>query len=160
MLLVSILSVTAASVLRLILGDRTPVILTVLYGLLAVSTGWMQAYLNPCLIDCADYAEYKTGIKCQGLALTGFSLANKMSVGLGSAILGIGMELGGYIGTAEVQTQQAIDMIHFLQFWPTIILSVAGAVLMLFYRLDEKTMENVRAKLTEKRTTVNEQTTE
>ncbi len=156
MVLVSILSVTAASVLRLALGDSTPAVLTVLYGLLALSTGWMQAYLNPCLIDCADYAEYKTGIKCQGLALTGFSLANKMSVGLGSAILGFGMELGGYVGTAKEQTQKAIDMIHFLQFWPTIILSVAGAVLMLFYRLDEKTMENVRMKLTERRTGITE----
>lgn len=100
-------------------------------------------------MDCADYVECKTGVKCQGLSLTGFTLVSKMSMGIGTAITGFGLKMGGYIssvgGNTVTQPQSAIEAIHSMQFWPTIIASLIGIVLMLFYRLDGKTMEKVHA---------------
>ena len=61
--------------------------------------------------------------------------------------MGFGLKMGGYIssvgGNTVTQPQSAIEAIHSMQFWPTIIASLIGIVLMLFYRLDGKTMEKV-----------------
>ena len=93
-------------------------------------------------MDCADYVECKTGVKCQGLSLTGFTLVSKMSMGIGTAIMGFGLKMGGYISSVGGNT---VTQPHSMQFWPTIIASLIGIVLMLFYRLDGKTMEKVHA---------------
>lgn len=81
--------------------------------------------------------------------------------------MGFGLKMGGYIssvgGNTVTQPQSAIEAIHSMQFWPTIIASLIGIVLMLFYRLDGKTMEKVHAtrktsldKGTQRKTTENE----
>lgn len=71
-------------------------------------------------MDCADYVECKTGVKCQGLSLTGFTLVSKMSMGIGTAIMGFGLKMGGYIssvgGNTVTQPQSAIEAIHSMQF--------------------------------------------
>lgn len=146
MLYVALLLMLISVVPRLIFGDIG--ILPYLgYAITAAGSSFLLTYLNPTLVDCADYAEYKTGVHCQALALTGFTFVNKMTMGLASAILGFALQIGGYDGTAAMQTQKAVDMIHNVYFWPTIIACVIGAILLAFYKLDEKTMEEVRKAL-------------
>lgn len=150
MIQVSFLILAAGLAVRMITGDASPVIACVFYAISNIGAGMMSTFLNPCLVDCADYAEYKTGTRCQALALTGFTLVSKMAAGIGVGILGFFLQVGGYDGMAAVQTESAVNMIHLMQFWPGIIGALLGAVLLFFYKLDDKTMETARAELAER----------
>ena len=144
MMKIGFLCVIAGFALRMIAGDSgvTPFIG---YGMYALGSGLVGTYLNPCLVDCADYAEYKTGVRCQAVTLTGYTLVQKMSGGLGMAFLGFALQSAGYDGTAATQSAEAVKMIHIMHFWPIMILCVISIILVSFYKLDEKTMEKVRA---------------
>ena len=148
MMIISLLIQAAGPLLRIVTAD-SGISMYFGYAIMCIGNGLLITFLNPCLVDCADYAEYKTGIKCQGLSLTGCTLVSKMTMGIGTAVVGFGLDLGGYIssvgGNAVTQPQSAKDAIYTMQFWPTVIAAVIGIVLLLFYKLDDETMEKVYA---------------
>lgn len=118
------------------------------YGLMAATSSVMVTFLQPALIDCAEYTEYKTGIKCQALTLTGFTFVSKMTAGFAAAILGFALQFAKYDGQAVVQSAGAVSMIKNMMFWPVIIAAMIGIVILaVFYRLDEKTMDMVRKEI-------------
>lgn len=146
MLKVSCLLMVFGQVLRFAFHDAG-ISLILGYGIVCIGQGMLSTFLNPCLVDCADYAEYKTGVKCQALSLTGYTLVNKMSVGIGAAVLGFALQASGYIsgaaGASVTQPESAVEMIRMMQFGPSIICALAGFGMLFFYKLDEKTMEEV-----------------
>ena len=118
------------------------------YGMMAASSSVLVTYLQPSLVDCAEYTEYKTGIKCQALALTGYTFVSKMTAGLAAAILGFALQIAKYDGTAAVQSEGAVEMIRNMMFWPVIITAVIGMIILGFlYKLDENTMEQAREEI-------------
>lgn len=137
----------AGLAIRMITGDQSPVITCILYCVSYIGSGMSGTLLNPCLVDCADYVEYKTGTRCQALAMTGFTLVSKMAGGIGIAVLGFLLQAGGYDGMAVAQTESAVNTIHLLQFWPGIVGCLLAVAMFSFYRLDENTMETARTEL-------------
>lgn len=133
----------AGFVVRIITGDSNLVVTVICYLVTNVAYGYLAVFLAPTLMDCADYAEYKTGVKCEALTLSGFTLCSKMGQGIGAALLGFALGVAGYDGTAAVQTDSATQMISMVHLYPMMIMMVLGALLLCFYKLDEKTMEKV-----------------
>ncbi len=88
--------------------------------------------------DTVDYGEWKTGLRMEGLTNSACSFGYKVGNGLGSALLGLILSIGGYAGSAAVQTQTALTSIH-LVFWvlPLVLNLVVIAVLH-FYKLDRE----------------------
>ena len=144
MLVVSMLLI-AVAVLPIRFMEGNVVVLTFSYGLLAGASSIMYTFLQPALVDCAEYTEFKTGIRCQALALTGFTFVSKMTAGFASAILGFALQYAKYDGTAAVQVASAVNMIRNMMFWPAIIAVVLGCVIVIiFYKLDDKEMDRIR----------------
>lgn len=54
--------------------------------------------------DTIDYGEWKTGYRTEGLVNSACSFGWKIGNGIGSALLGLILEAGGYVGTAITQT--------------------------------------------------------
>lgn len=88
--------------------------------------------------DTIDYGEWKTGYRTEGLVNSACSFGYKIGNGIGSALLGLILEIGGYVGTAAVQTESALMSIKVCFVWIPIIVYVCGLVIMKFYNLDNE----------------------
>lgn len=67
--------------------------------------------------DTIDYGEWKTGYRTEGLVNSACSFGYKIGNGIGSALLGIILEIGGYIGSAATQTTSALHSIEICFVW-------------------------------------------
>lgn len=88
--------------------------------------------------DTIDYGEWKTGVRTEGLINSACSFGYKIGNGLGSALLGLILELGGYIGEAAAQTASALTSIRVCFVWIPIGVYFAGLIIMKFYHLDKE----------------------
>ena len=88
--------------------------------------------------DTIDYGEWKTGYRTEGLVNSACSFGYKIGNGIGSALLGLILELGGYVGTQATQSAQALTSIEICFVWIPIAIYVAGLIIMRFYNLDKE----------------------
>ena len=88
--------------------------------------------------DTIDYGEWKTGCRTEGLVNSACSFGYKIGNGIGSALLGLILEIGGYVGTAAVQTESALTSIKVCFVWIPILVYACGLVIMKFYHLDKE----------------------
>lgn len=88
--------------------------------------------------DTIDYGEWKTGYRTEGLINSACSFGYKIGNGVGSALLGLILELGGYAGEAAVQTESALFSIEVCFVWIPIAVYLIGLVIMKFYHLDQE----------------------
>ena len=51
--------------------------------------------------DTIDYGEWKTGYRTEGLVNSACSFGYKIGNGIGSALLGMILEIGGYVGACS-----------------------------------------------------------
>lgn len=86
--------------------------------------------------DVIDYSEYEKNASVSGLiaAFQGFFV--KGGMGITSAVIGAVLKMGGYVANAE-QTPKALKYIETSFIWIPIILCVAIAIVMFFYKLDD-----------------------
>lgn len=96
------------------------------------------------VLDTIEYGEWKTGHRTEGLINSAASFGFKVGSGLGAAILGGVLSLGGYIGTAEVQSEGAILAIKSLFIYLPIIFAILQIFIMSFYKLDKEYPEIVQ----------------
>ena len=94
--------------------------------------------------DVADYGEWKTGIRSDGLIFSAGTFGEKVGSGLGGLLIGIVMSIGGYVAGAAAQTPGTIFAIKSLFAYIPILLGVISIVLMFFYDLDKKLPEIVK----------------
>lgn len=88
--------------------------------------------------DTIDYGEWKTGHRTEGLVNSACSFGYKIGNGVGSALLGIILETGGYVGEAAVQSPSALFSIRLCFIWIPIVVFIACFVIMRFYHLDKE----------------------
>lgn len=88
--------------------------------------------------DTIDYGEWKTGHRTEGLVNSACSFGYKIGNGVGSALLGIILEIGGYVGEAAVQSASALFSIRLCFVWIPIAVFAACFVILRFYHLDKE----------------------
>lgn len=88
--------------------------------------------------DTIDYGEWKTGYRTEGLVNSACSFGYKIGNGIGSALLGLILEVGGYVGTAAAQSASALVSIKICFVWIPIVIYVLGLIIMRFYHLDKE----------------------
>lgn len=86
--------------------------------------------------DTIDYGEWKTGVRTEGLVNSACSFGYKIGNGIGSALLGLILEIGGYAGEAAQQTASALASIKLCFVWIPMCIYGIGLLLMKFYHLD------------------------
>lgn len=91
--------------------------------------------------DIIDYLQLKTGERYEGLVTSVSSIGSKVGTGLGAAILGWGLDIGGYDGSLAIQAQSALDAETFLLFIVPTIASAVCFICMWFWDIDKKIVE-------------------
>lgn len=88
--------------------------------------------------DTIDYGEWKTGYRTEGLVNSACSFGYKIGNGVGSALMGVILEVCGYVGEAAVQTESAVMSIHLCFAWIPIGIFAACFLILRFYHLDNE----------------------
>lgn len=88
-------------------------------------------FASTLVIDCMDYGEYKTGKRVEGVMGSVQSFMNKIGTGLGVAVAGVMLQIGGFVGTAETQTESALHMIIAMM---TVVPAALGVLFLLLWK--------------------------
>ncbi len=116
----------------------------------SVGTAFVNGIMYVMSAESIDYGEWKQGIRVQGflMAFVGFAvkIANSIVQMLTTAIL----NMGGYDGSAAVQTASAVKAIEFCYVWIPVILFAIVFLINGFYKLD-KIYPQVREDLDKRR---------
>lgn len=112
-------------------------IFIVLRGLFSASFAGTQ---NVITAQIADYSYLKNKIHIEGSIFSCTSFGSKVGSGVATALVGWLLELGGYVGTAAVQTDGALTMIIVIfAGLPTLFY---GMIALLLWRLDVEKATN------------------
>ncbi|MEO1081652.1 MAG: MFS transporter [Pseudomonadota bacterium] len=122
---------------------------------------WMMVFVNclgsfvigptPALVwsmyaDCADYGEWKTGRRITALVFSTVQFAQKMGLAVGAGVLGIVLGAFGFVAN-EVQSEGSLLGIRLMFSILPAALAIAGAVFILFYRIDARTISQMEDEL-------------
>lgn len=102
---------------------------------LGVAPLW--ACVFPMIADCAEFGQWKTHVRQDGMIFSAASVGSKLGGGLASAGIGLLMSSVGYNGLAAVQSAEALAMIQAICMYAPIVFSVIIVVLCLMYKLDK-----------------------
>ena len=97
----------------------------------------LWACVFPMIADSAEFGQWKTHVRQDGMIFSAASVGSKLGGGLASAGIGLLMDSVGYDGTLGAQSPEAMDMIYNICMYAPIIFSVIIVVLCLLYKLDK-----------------------
>jgi len=126
-----------------IAGPTLPVVLaaSVIRGFGgAFIIGTLFALIN----DTIEYGEWKTGVRTAGLVSTASAFGGNVGNGLGVAIVSLALSMGGYVAREVFhtgptdQSASALGAISFVFIWLPIIINLAMAAILVFYKLDKE----------------------
>ena len=87
--------------------------------------------------DAIDYGEWKSGISMAGLGNAVLQCCSKIGLALGTALLGIVLNIGGFDALAEVQTDSGLQALIQGYAWIPAIFSAMIVLVMTRYKLDK-----------------------
>ena len=118
----------------------------ILYAVGIFAFGVIITLLFAMYTDCAEYGEWLSGHNSAGLTVSASMFALKFGSAVGSAIPGYILGWYGFVKDAE-QTAKTLEGIGIS--WNVIpaIFFFLAALLMVFYKLDKKTMDKVEQEL-------------
>ena len=76
-----------------------------------IFAGTLSGSLNALIAEASGYTTRTTGVHMDGMMYSCSSLGVKVGGGIGTAAVGWLLKLGGFVGTATVQSESAIRMI-------------------------------------------------
>lgn len=113
--------------------------------LVTFATAPIVAVLPAMTINCAEWNDYKFGVKLTGMTNSVSSFGGKVGAGLGGAAMGWILKAVAFDGAAAVQTPTAMFGIEFLNIGVPGILLAVILVCYALYTLDGKYKEVVEA---------------
>ena len=99
--------------------------------------------------DCADYGVWKTGRRTTGLIFSASMFAQKMGLAIGAGLGAYILGMTGYVAD-QVQSEGAVLGIRLVFTVIPAVLATLGALAIFFYRLDNKTVQQMEAELAER----------
>jgi glycoside/pentoside/hexuronide:cation symporter, GPH family len=131
----------------------TPQNLTLIF-LLQITGSLSGGPLSPVIwamyADTADYSEWKRGRRATGLVFSASAMSQKLGWAVGALFTGAMLSSYGFIADKA----QSLEVNNLLIMLMSIIPSAFGLIsilLIMFYRLDEKTMKNIQVELEQRR---------
>lgn len=138
-------------VIARITGVEGMVQLCIFVFFVAVSSSIYWQIMPAIIYDVCEYDELETGKKRQGAIVSLQGLVEALSAGIGAQLLGIILQLGGFDGDAQVQTEQALRWVeNSVTIIPAIFL-VLAFIALYKYPITKKRFEEIQRKLEEKK---------
>ena len=88
--------------------------------------------------DTIEYGEWKLGVRAEGLAYGTITLAAKISVGLGNALVGGILGVAGYVSGAAAQTATVLFAVKVMFLHVPLVLFIVAGIVLWNYDLDRK----------------------
>ena len=107
--------------------------LTVCSILASLGVLYMSSMKNIALIECMNYGKEQSGVEMEAVYSSVSGVADKLGLGIGSFLLGLILQLGGYDGNLLVQPQSALTSVQFCYAALPAILGVIGMIAIWFY---------------------------
>lgn len=147
---VGLLLTGAAYLLRLI-EPTSYILLVIALNLVSMGAGFETLLKYGIQADNTNYIEYKTGKHAESAVASLSSFSTKVAQGIGGAILGYILAATGWVNAQSAMTDSVIGGILACNTWIPAIFYVAAALIMLiFYKLDGKKLEEINEALKEK----------
>ncbi len=101
--------------------------------------------------DAADFSEFKNNRRATGLIYSAGSFSTKFGGGVAGIIIGFVLSAYNYNGQDAVSIQGAVPGIIMLMSWIPSVIALIGALLMLFYPLNQDKMDEITTELYKRR---------
>ena len=125
-------------------------IITAFHVVSIFTFGVMITLLFAMYTDCAQYGEWKSGVNSAGLTVSASMFSLKSGSAIGVALPAFILAAFGFVAN-EIQTTEAIQGIRIMfNVVPAAFFALAG-LLVVFYRLDGKTVRRIEAELLTRR---------
>lgn len=98
------------------------------------------------LPECADYAEWKYGVRGDGLISSSLTFINKLGMAVGGSIASFFLGMVGFVANQQ-QPEEVIKMIVFLRFGMPVFGYIASLISMYFYEITSEKYAEIRKKL-------------
>lgn len=105
-------------------------LMLVFTALASIAMSPMQGDLNALIASCSEYTYLTKGRRIDGTMFSCTSLGVKIGGGLGVALSGWLLELGGYIKNAPIQPDSCINMLQFMYLWLPMIINLVITILL------------------------------
>ena len=127
------LALSAAILLYLLLpiAEGTPWLFLMLYISASVLISLTLTSIFAMAAEVVDYHEERFGARCEGLLSAGISLATKIGMALGGAVVAYGLALAGYDPAAV--SQDAIGAMRILYYAPALLAMILQILCIGFY---------------------------
>lgn len=103
--------------------------------------GPLTGTLNALVAETSDYTWRTQKVRIDGVMFSCSSIGVKLGGGIGSAVVGWLLALGGFDGTAAVQTSAAVNMIFFMYAVLPLIFGVVMAILVYLMKVEKANKE-------------------
>lgn len=115
-----------------------------------IGFGFPMGMCNSLIAETIDYGEWKTGTRVQSVLLAGGGVGGKIGQGVMTSLFGFFLTAIGYVGTAEVQVESAVNGIDaFFKFAPLVV-GILLVVLALMFDVESKNPQ-IKKELAERR---------
>ncbi|SBT13203.1 glycoside-pentoside-hexuronide (GPH):cation symporter [Vibrio celticus] len=118
--------------------------LVIMLGVIQMST---TPILWSMMSDVVDYEKTRSNRSLSGMVFSTNLFAIKLGIAIGGASVGWILAGAGYIGGAETQSDQVVTAINLLFTVIPGIIFASLAIFMMFYRLDNKKLDQIKALL-------------
>jgi probable glucitol transport protein GutA len=98
------------------------------------------------IADCVDYAEWKTGVRADGVVISSMSFTNKLGVALAGSFSAIYLGIAGYVPNAE-QTVTSLNAIKNMNALIPGLFIFLSIIIISFYPLTEKRYKKIISEL-------------
>ena len=102
-----------------------------------IFAGTLSGSLNALIAEASGYTTRTTGVHMDGMMYSCSSLGVKVGGGIGTAAVGWLLKLGGFVGTATVQSESAIRMIFNLYITFPFVIGIIITVLLAFLDVEK-----------------------
>lgn len=122
---------------------ENPMAYIALNAVVTFGTGLANSVMYAVYADISEYSEWKTGKNAKGLIMSLSALPIKIGVALSGAIIGFSLSAIGYVADAPATAELTRSILFIASGVPGVI-AIVALVGVLFYRLDEKTVQQIR----------------
>lgn len=126
-------------------------LLVILLNVVSLGGGFEGLLKYGIQADNTNYIEYKTGKHAESAVASLSSLTTKLAQGIGGAIPGYVLAASGWVNAESAVNESVLGGILACNTWIPGVMYIAAAVIMLvWYRLDGKQLQEINASLKEK----------
>lgn len=138
----------ASSLFRFMFAsDHMIVAVTCWIGMFAMSA--TLAIFFTMVADTTDYGKWKTGKNVRAINYGFYTFSQKMGMAISGTIVGVLLDIAGYVANQE-QSAATLDGIKAIYCLIPAAIYLIMAGLMIFWKLNEKTMQDIVAELNER----------